>query len=67
VRLLDAAGTVLTENDDYAGQETTSFSATVYTATADTTVYVEVGAYCDDVKCANGDYTANVIVQGSSI
>jgi len=63
VRIQDAAGVQLAESDDYPGQETSSFSGIVYEATADATVFIEVVAYCDDVDCANGDYTANILVQ----
>ncbi len=57
--------TLLSENDDYDGQESTFFSATAVNADAAGDYYVVVEPYCPgDTDCSgNGDYTLNVFVQ----
>ena len=57
--------TVLGENDDYDGQESSFFSALVVTADAAGDYYVVVTPYCvDPDDCSgNGDYTASIFVQ----
>jgi hypothetical protein len=63
LKFIDSTGTVLSENDDYFGQEDTFFSSSKLRAPAAGTYYIVVEPYCGGDTSGgcggNGDYVVH--------